>query len=111
MSVYAAFGIDADYLSQGCEETSLYSPQAFEVPYGFSLPYAVALGIVGFANEDINPYASATQSQYLRVIESTINPRYQGQKRYGRTEHGLRRYAIADLHIADRIQSGFSLVF
>ena len=39
--------LSADYLSQGCKPTSLYSPDAFEVPYGFSLPYAVALGATG----------------------------------------------------------------
>ena len=45
MSGALSFG--ADYLSQGCEATSLYSPDAFEVPYGFSLPYDVALGRSG----------------------------------------------------------------
>ena len=45
-----AFDLGADYLSQGCEPTSLYSPDAFEVPNGFSLPYAVALGDAGAAN-------------------------------------------------------------
>jgi outer membrane receptor protein involved in Fe transport len=73
------FALNDDYLSQGCQGTSLYSPDAFEVPYGFSLPYAVALGVAGFAASDVNPYASTTQSQNLRVIESTINPHYQAK--------------------------------
>jgi iron complex outermembrane receptor protein len=74
-----ALTLSADYLSQGCSPTSLYSPDAFEVPYGFSLPFAVALGVVGGANTNVDPYASTTQSQNLRVIESTINPRYQAK--------------------------------
>ncbi len=79
LSVTGALSLDADYLSQGCKATSLYSPNAFEVPYGFSLPYAVALGAVGGANTDVDPYASTTQSQNLRVIELTINPRYRAK--------------------------------
>ncbi len=74
-----ALTLDADYLSQGCVPTSLYSPAAFEVPYGFSLPYLVALGQTGIANTEVNPYASTVQSQNLRVIESTINPHYQAK--------------------------------
>ncbi len=71
--------LDADYLSQGCEATSLYSSTAFEVPYGFSLPYAVALGAGYAADPHLDPYASTTQSQNLRVIESTINPHYRAK--------------------------------
>ncbi|HEV2561547.1 MAG TPA: TonB-dependent receptor [Rhizomicrobium sp.] len=70
---------NADYLSQGCEATSLYSPTAFQVPYGFSLPYAVALGVISGATADTDPYASTIQSRNLRVIESTINPHYQAK--------------------------------
>jgi iron complex outermembrane recepter protein len=73
------FQFNADYLSQGCKPTSLYSPDAFEVPYGFSLPYAVALGVAGVANPDVDPYASTVQSRNLRVIESTLNPHYQAR--------------------------------
>jgi iron complex outermembrane recepter protein len=79
LSIGGAVSLGADYLSQGCESTSLYSPDAFEVPYGFSLPYAVALGTIGVANQAVDPYASTTQSQNLRVIEATINPHYQAK--------------------------------
>ena len=68
--------LDDDYLIQGCQATSLYSPDAFEVPYGFSLPYAIALGVAGELNPYVDPYVSSTQSQNLRVIESALNPRY-----------------------------------
>ena len=68
------------YLSQGCLPTGLYSPNAFEVPNGISLPYYEPLGFDGtpvmsrgFA---FDPYASTAQSTNLRVIESQINPRY-----------------------------------
>ena len=73
------FQLNDDYLSQGCEATSLYSPNAFEVPYGFSLPYAVALGVAGGTNSDVDPYASTAQSQNLRVIESALTPHYQAK--------------------------------
>ncbi len=57
------------YFGQGCLPASLYSPESFEVPNGFSLPY-VAGGIYGGElNAGVDPYASTTQSQNLRVIE------------------------------------------
>jgi len=64
------------YLSQGCEATSLYSKDAFEVPEGHSLPYVTAAVLEGTINVQLDPYASTTQSTNLRVIESTVNPRY-----------------------------------
>ena len=68
------------YVSQGCEATSLYSPDAFEVPNGYSLPYASAAGILDDAiRQNFDPYASTTQSQNLRVIESTLNPTYRAK--------------------------------
>jgi outer membrane receptor protein involved in Fe transport len=67
----------AGYLTQGCLPSSLYSPEAFQVPNGNSLPYILALKNVGGHMEDsVNPYYSTTQSQNLRVIESTIDPAY-----------------------------------
>jgi iron complex outermembrane recepter protein len=77
--VGAVSALNADYLSQGCEASSLYSPDAFEVPYGFSLPYAVALGVASGAASGVDPYASTTQSRNLRVIESTLNPVYKAK--------------------------------
>ena len=64
------------YFSQGCLPASLYSPESFEVPNGYSLPY-VAAGIYGQElYPDVNPYASTTQSRNLRIIETAINPSY-----------------------------------
>ena len=78
LSLTDAFELGSDYLSQGCAPTSLYSPAAFEVPYGFSLPYAVAIGVADLST-NIEPYVNTTQSRNLRVIESTINPHYQAK--------------------------------
>ncbi|HUJ03131.1 MAG TPA: TonB-dependent receptor, partial [Rhizomicrobium sp.] len=68
-----------DYLSQGCLPASLYSPDNFQVPYGFSLPYIVAGGLTDFLDPSVDPYASATQSRNLRVIESSIDPHYRAK--------------------------------
>jgi len=68
------------YLSQGCEATSLYSPEAFQVPNGYSLSYASAIGIEDqFIRQFFNPYSSTTQSTNLRVIESAITPHYRAK--------------------------------
>jgi iron complex outermembrane receptor protein len=68
------------YSSQGCLPTSLYSPDAFEVPNGQSLAYASAIGIlVEQIQQNFDPYSSTTQSQNLRVIESALNPTYRAK--------------------------------
>jgi len=85
-STSGGYGIAAyvpnHYLSQGCELTSLYSSNAFQVPNGISLPYYSALsGVEVPVNTDINfdPYASTTQSTNLRVIETAFNPIYRAK--------------------------------
>jgi len=63
--------------AQGCQAESLYSPESFEVPNGFSLPYYGATA--GYGNAVFrarNPYANATQSPNLRIIESSLDPIY-----------------------------------
>ena len=70
-----AFMVTSGFLSQGCLPALLYSPESFEVPNGFSLPYVVA-GWVSRGMNVINPYASTVQSHNLRVIETQINPKY-----------------------------------
>jgi iron complex outermembrane receptor protein len=65
------------YLSQGCEDTSLYSPDAFETPDAFVLPYFFPLASGGAPiNSASNVYLSTTQSTNLRDIEAAINPTY-----------------------------------
>jgi iron complex outermembrane receptor protein len=79
LSATGALTFGSNYLSQSCEATSLYSPNAFEVPYGFSLPYAVAAGTANFLNPLLDPYGETTQSRNLRVIESTLDPHYKAK--------------------------------
>jgi iron complex outermembrane receptor protein len=67
------------FLSQSCEAVSLYSPQAFEVPNGFTLPYITGPSIQGVITPNFNPYAGTTQSQNLRDIESALNPTYRAK--------------------------------
>jgi iron complex outermembrane recepter protein len=70
----------ADYLSQGCLPTSLYSPDAFEVPNGYALAYYSGLSdAVGWIRGFFNVYGTTTQSHNLRDIESTINPIYKAK--------------------------------
>jgi len=73
--VNQAFTLSTGYFSQGCLPASLYSPESFEVPYGYALPYVVA-GWVSGALRVTDPYASTVQSPNLRVIETQIDPKY-----------------------------------
>jgi iron complex outermembrane receptor protein len=72
------------YLNQGCIPTSLYSPSAFEVPNGDSLAYYQGFAQIGAPVQggdyaSFDPYASTTQSQNLRVIETHLNPVYRAK--------------------------------
>jgi iron complex outermembrane receptor protein len=67
-----------NYFTQGCVPTSLYSPDAFQAPLGYALPYITGLILEGKGNT-INPYASETQSSNLRMIDSGINPAYKAK--------------------------------
>jgi len=66
------------FLAQGCEQTSLYSPDAFGVPNGYTLPYYSGLTFFNLVNGK-DPYANSTQSPNLRVIESQIEPTYKAK--------------------------------
>jgi outer membrane receptor protein involved in Fe transport len=68
-------GVQATF-SQGCAPASLYSPDSFETPNGLSLPYYVPLSQIGLPAALNDPYVSRTQSHDLRVIESTVDPKY-----------------------------------
>jgi len=70
-----AFEVTTGSLSQACLPASMYSADAFEVPYGYALPLVVA-GYYSGALKTIDPYAETTQSRNLRVIETQIDPRY-----------------------------------
>ncbi|HTO41915.1 MAG TPA: TonB-dependent receptor, partial [Rhizomicrobium sp.] len=74
-----AFGVGQGMVSQGCKATSLYAPEAFQVPYAYALPYLTAAGVAGAIKPDANPYANTIQSTNLRVIESALNPTYRAK--------------------------------
>jgi outer membrane receptor protein involved in Fe transport len=64
-------------LNQGCLPASLYAPESLEAPNGYSLPYYLPIRGLGVPiKEGFNPYASLVQSPNLRVIESTVDPKY-----------------------------------
>jgi outer membrane receptor protein involved in Fe transport len=68
------------FLSQGCLPVSLYSPEAFQVPNGFSLPYYGPLANAGAPlDPTIDPYADTVQSTNLRNIQSTLDPIYKAK--------------------------------
>jgi outer membrane receptor protein involved in Fe transport len=69
----------ANYLSQGCLPASLYAPESFEVPNGYTLPYVTAVKAVGMLNIAVDPYASTSQSRDLRAIETTLDPKYRAR--------------------------------
>jgi outer membrane receptor protein involved in Fe transport len=66
-------------LSQGCQMGSLYSADAFGVPYSWALPIFSAGQIAGVLNGNQSPYYSTVQSHNLRVIESSLNPEYKAK--------------------------------
>jgi len=70
------------WLTQGCLPTSLYSDEAFQTPNGHAISIVAAgqyfLGgdAGGQLLNDIDPYASQTQSRDLRVFQSALDPTY-----------------------------------
>jgi outer membrane receptor protein involved in Fe transport len=75
----ATFGDSAgDYFDQGCLPTSLYSQEAFGAPIGYTLPYVIGGQLLGRL-QNIDPYATTTQTPNLRVIESSIDPIYKAK--------------------------------
>jgi iron complex outermembrane receptor protein len=64
------------YFTQGCLPASLYSPDSFQTPNGFALPYGPAAQLIGSPVADVDTYESAFQSRNLREIETRIKPEY-----------------------------------
>jgi len=73
---------NANY-SQGCARSSLYSPDSFQTPMGLMLPYYVPLSSIGLPTALSDPYLSTVQSPDLRVIQSTIDPKYRARADIG----------------------------
>ncbi len=72
------FGNPGDFFTQGCAPASLYSPDSYQAPLGYTLPYIIGLQDQQHGNP-INPYASETQSHNLRVINSGVEPQYKAK--------------------------------
>ncbi len=72
----SVFSLNSAYFSQGCLPSSLYAPEAFGVPNGFSLPFINGASFEGLINTFIDPYSKTTQSTDLRDIQSALQPRY-----------------------------------
>jgi len=68
----------AIFLAQGCQAESLYSPESYEVPNGYTLAYYSAPSFFGDVTA-VNPYLGVLQSRNLRTIDSQINPTYKSK--------------------------------
>jgi iron complex outermembrane receptor protein len=76
----AGAGNQQAYITQGCVRTSLYSPEAFQTPNGYSLPfYGPTVDLFNQVYPQLDPYLKATQSRDLRVIESSVEPDYRAK--------------------------------
>jgi iron complex outermembrane recepter protein len=65
------------WLEQGCKQTSLYAPTAFQTPNAGAVPFIAALYVFGsYFKPFSDPYGSLTQSPNLRVTSSLIEPHY-----------------------------------
>ena len=80
------------FLSQGCQDASLYSPAAYGTPNGLSIPFILAgvqntqtIGIDPNTFNSVNllkpidPYGNQMQSNNLREIASIFDPKYQAK--------------------------------
>jgi outer membrane receptor protein involved in Fe transport len=73
-------GLYTNIYSQGCLPASLYSPDSFQAPNGYSLPYFQGLTAIGVPILfGFNAYENLVQSPDLRVIESTVDPKYRAE--------------------------------
>jgi iron complex outermembrane receptor protein len=97
--------VSVGYVSQGCLPTSLYSPDAFQTPNGYALPYYGPLGVIGSpVYFFLDPYVSTTQSKNLREIETHLKPDYEASNDTGELQIKL------DLpyHLTFASETGFS---
>jgi len=96
------------FWTQGCRPASLYSPDSFQTPNGFALPYATAAGIIGApVHADADPYISKFQPRNLREIETHIKPDYEASN--DTVELQLQFQLPGDLTLA--LETGFNRDF
>jgi iron complex outermembrane recepter protein len=68
---------NAYFWTQGCNPASLYSPDSYQTPNGWALPYGPEAAQIGAPiNIAADPYASTVQSRNLREIETRVKPEY-----------------------------------
>ncbi len=72
----SVFTISSATFSQGCLPSSLYAPEAFGVPNGYSLPFVSGAAYEGFLDNNKDPYLDTTQPTNLRNIQSALQPKY-----------------------------------
>jgi len=76
----SAFAYYGDYWLQGCKPASLYSPESFQAPLSFALPYIIGFNtLAGTPSRASDPYDNVAQSQNLRKINSSIDPLYKSK--------------------------------
>ncbi len=93
-SVGGVTGLDtlaSAFMSQGCQDASLYSPKAYGTPNGLSIPFILAAtqgyATLGYdANSQpipllkaVDPYGGLMQSPNLRQVASMFDPRYKAK--------------------------------
>ena len=92
-SVGGVTGLDSlssAFMSQGCQDASLFSPKAYGTPNGLSIPFVLAaaggFASLGYYNSaplpltgSTDPYGGAMQSPNLRQIASIFDPRYRAK--------------------------------
>jgi iron complex outermembrane receptor protein len=77
------------WLTQGCLPVSLYSDEAFQTPNGQAIPFVAAGQYLfqgtadgtagGHMLNQVDPYASQSQSRDLRVFQSALDPTYRAR--------------------------------
>jgi len=80
------------FMSQGCQNASLYADAAYGTPNGLSIPFVLAgaqnTQFIGFSPttfatvpllNSVDPYGGAMQSRDLRKIASQFNPQYRAK--------------------------------
>ena len=99
------------YFSQGCQATSLYSPTRVSgAEWTVAALRYRAAGRRSVTMSRLDPYAGTTQSTNLARYRIDHHAQLPAKNDTRRIQCRLQRHAGADAHVADRLQSGFSVV-
>ena len=97
-----------DFFTQGCVPTSLYSPDAFQAPLSFALPYVLGLEILGRLpgnHRSLRQRGPIAQFAGDRIRDRADISR---QQRYAGIQCRLQSDTGADAHVANRLQPAIS---